>query len=450
MKKSSTQTRIGEAGVALIFRRVSAMGHHWHPTSGPDTGIDGEIELVDPGTGEVRNFRVAVQSKATEGIWRSETDHGFLYKPTPDDLAYWLSSNQPVILVCSRPKTDEAYFRNVQEWAKAPERRATGLIDFNKHTDRFESDVAARLFTLEAREPIVLDPPGPIPRPETVSTNLLPVRWDTDYVWAVDASTDDWGEVFNAAHDAGQTRSDFTIREGRLWALTEMSDEFLNVIGANDEPEAIPLEEFTHSGDRSRTNLLGELARRSLIAQHHNQLRWSGSERVGYFKLYENRPERTFKWGKGKGRTVVKPRKSLQHDGLSGYRHDAARLHFRRVGGVWVLSVSPTYLFTFDGKQVSLFHADALKKMKTQDRSTAVSQQIRMWAYLFTRDRSMLDPSDVQPFHFGDLLKVVVPVRPPEAAWAAPPDDVRGADFYDSDDDIDAALKLFDQVRDPW
>lgn len=58
------------------------MGHHWHPGSTDiDTGIDGEIELVDPGTDEVRNFRIGVQSKATEGIWRSETADGFLYGP---------------------------------------------------------------------------------------------------------------------------------------------------------------------------------------------------------------------------------------------------------------------------------------------------------------------------------------------------------------------------------
>lgn len=151
------------------------MGHHWHPGSGDlDTGIDGEIELVDVSTDEVRNFRIGVQSKATEGIWRSETDEGFFYRAKPTDISYWLGGNQPVLLVCSRPKSDEAYFRDVHQWASDPKTRATGLVDFDKRRDRFDADAADRLFTAEARVPIVLEPPGPLPRPETAKSNLLP------------------------------------------------------------------------------------------------------------------------------------------------------------------------------------------------------------------------------------------------------------------------------------
>jgi hypothetical protein len=65
--KASNQTTIGEKGIALIALRVGEMGHLWHPTSGVDSGIDGEIELRDTETGQVRNFRIGVQSKATEG-----------------------------------------------------------------------------------------------------------------------------------------------------------------------------------------------------------------------------------------------------------------------------------------------------------------------------------------------------------------------------------------------
>jgi hypothetical protein len=94
VKRSSRQVRIGRAGIDLIAQRVGEMGHHWHPGSTDiDTGIDGEIELVDPGTDEVRNFRIGVQRRATEGMWRSETADGFLYRAKPDDIAYWLGGN---------------------------------------------------------------------------------------------------------------------------------------------------------------------------------------------------------------------------------------------------------------------------------------------------------------------------------------------------------------------
>ena len=104
MPKVTKQAATGEKGVALIALRVGEMGHLWHPTSGIDSGIDGEIELRDPGSGQVRNFRIGVQSKATEGAWRTENDKTFLWRADPEHIEYWIGSNQPVILVCSRPR----------------------------------------------------------------------------------------------------------------------------------------------------------------------------------------------------------------------------------------------------------------------------------------------------------------------------------------------------------
>ncbi len=75
--------------------------------------------------------------------------------------------------------------------------------------------------------------------------------------------------------------------------------------------------------------------------------------------------------------------------------------------------VSPTYLFTYDGRKVSSFHADALKKIKAFDRAAAVSQQLRMWEWLLTRPPNMLDADgSPAPFHLGPLVEVSIDVRP--------------------------------------
>jgi hypothetical protein len=424
------------------------MGHHWHPGSGDlDTGIDGEIELVDASNNEVRNFRIGVQSKATEGVWRSETDEDFFFRAKPDDVAYWLGGNQPVLLVCSRPHKSEAYFRDVHQWASDPKARASGLVDFDKQRDRFDAAAADRLFTAEARVPIVLEPPGPLPQTEKVKSNLLPVYWQTPSLWSIASPSDDWDGWFSKALEAGQARTDVAMRERRLWSLSPFEQPFLDAIAVEGSPEALSLDAYTQSADLDRVNLIAELLRKTLISTHHDQLRWSAITKAAYFKLWDSKPERKFKWGPGTGRTVVKPRPSLKHEGLSGYRHDAAELTIRRLNGQFVVAVSPTYLFTYDGRKRSSFHAEALKKMKTLDRAAAVSQQLRMWEYLLAESGRL--GADEGPFRLGRLLEVEIPVRPPEQAWIEAPADVDddGMEPLGEVDD-DTELRLFSDVGD--
>ena len=83
--------------------------------------------------------------------------------------------------------------------------------------------------------------------------------------------------------------------------------------------------------------------------------------------------------GQGSRRTVVTPRESTTHDGYAGYRHDAAELGVRRIGGHWFLQIEPTYLFTWDGYKVSGHHDDALSGIKRRETHPAVSQALRMW-----------------------------------------------------------------------
>ena len=77
-KKIDRSAHIGDAGIALIHRRVSEMGYVWRE-KGKDAGVDGEIEFRVPVTGEVTNRRVLVQSKASENLFPGETDRSFHY-----------------------------------------------------------------------------------------------------------------------------------------------------------------------------------------------------------------------------------------------------------------------------------------------------------------------------------------------------------------------------------
>ena len=110
MKKISDATIVGQQGINLIERVTLEMGFAWNPTN-IDVGIDGYIEIRDPASGQATNCIIQVQSKATEQPFDAETGSSFEYRCAPKDLDYWMGGNAPVILVRSRPKTNEAYCR---------------------------------------------------------------------------------------------------------------------------------------------------------------------------------------------------------------------------------------------------------------------------------------------------------------------------------------------------
>lgn len=436
-KKASKQAVIGEQGVALIARVVLGMGHLWHATTGTDSGIDGEIELRDPATAVVRNVRIGVQSKATTGKWAGETHTEFVYKPKPADIDYWLSSNQPVLLVCSRPSTDEIYWRSVQEWALDPAARATGLIRFDKKRDRFDSATRDQLFDLRATSADRVEPPGPAPIPEDLLTNLMPVAWRSEGLYSVAVPTGDARALFAPAREAGVHDWSAVLRTGRLWSLTPFDDRLIAAIGASDEME-LALAEFLSSDDRGDLNVVRELVRRSILASHRKWLLWHQQRQVAYFRCRpEEHVEVRYAWSTGRGRAVVSPRWAKGDEHFTGYRHDAAELAVRRLDGEWFLQINPTYLFTWDGRQLSGHHERALAGIKKRDRHATVSQTLRLWEHLLSEQLTFDKPQIDEPFALERLAEVRTPVGINDASWrrispseAVSDDDLQGS-IYD-------------------
>jgi hypothetical protein len=434
--KAQNQAVTGEGGVHRIAQIVDAMDHLWHPTVGVDSGIDGEIELRDAHTGEVRNVRIGVQSRATERKWDRETDKRLSYRPDPKQVAYWLSSNQPVLLICVRPSTGEAYWRSVQEWARDPEQRATGYIRFDKERDRFDVDAREALFDLKASAQDRVEPPGPVPQPEELLTNQMPLTWRTDTVWSAAVPTSDARALFGPAWERGLGHSASALREGRLWSFAPFDERFSAAIGAS-EIRSDSLSLLLAKDDGPATNLLKELVVRSLI-DRHAQLRWHAFKRVAYFRRGDEYQEVRYQWTTGKGRAVVSPQLAKAEDHhFMGYRHEAAELTVRRLDELWTLQITPTYLFTWDGNQLSGHHDKALAGIKKMDRHRAVSAQLRMWEHLLLERPDLLRPEGHADFALGDLLKAKVPFGINEKAWEKLPDDdaeVAQGSFFELDD----------------
>lgn len=139
---------LGEKGVKLVGRRFLDMGFPWHPTNAPlDAGIDGFIELRDPSTGEASNSWIAVQSKARTYL-EKESEQTFEFTCTARDLEYWRRGNMPVLLVVSRPDTDEAWWVAVKEYFRDSATHNSRRIVFDKAGNRLGPDARLPLLSL--------------------------------------------------------------------------------------------------------------------------------------------------------------------------------------------------------------------------------------------------------------------------------------------------------------
>src|SRR6266404_160369 len=122
--------RIGQRGINVIERIVEEMGHLWTPTRpSSDAGTDGFIELCNHESGATGQI-VQVQSKATLGSFRNETDSSFEYLCDERDLTHWMEGNAPFILILSRPP-DEAYWIPIKSYFSDPQVRAKRLVVFD-------------------------------------------------------------------------------------------------------------------------------------------------------------------------------------------------------------------------------------------------------------------------------------------------------------------------------
>ena len=192
---------------------------------------------------------------------------------------------------------------------------------------------------------------------------------------------------------------------------------FLDAIGATTEKRSA-LEMWFGSDAAPDLNLIRDLVRRRVISDHHQHLLWHYEKRLVFFRL-RYPPDAwkpvSFKWSRGAGRTVVSPRESTTHDGYSGYRHDAAELGVRRIGGRWFVQVKPTYLFTWDGYQVSGHHDEALSGIKRRETHPAVSQALRMWEHCLVEKLRITGGASPMTLH--RLQTVTSPRSFQDAAW---------------------------------
>ncbi|GAA2271755.1 hypothetical protein GCM10010415_43090 [Streptomyces atrovirens] len=423
-KTVTRQTFIGEKGIALIERRCLEMGHLFHPRR-VDHGIDGHIDLVEPGSGAVLNLTLLVQSKAQDRRFSGETDDAFHYVCDQRDLDHWLSGNSPVILVFSHPESDEAWWTEVKAAFPDAVSRAKRVVHIDKRTQRFDRDAAQALLHLAVPRTAGLYL-RPAPITEVLTTNLLPVTEMPPTVHLAPAAFTDYRAAGAALDAQGQRASGWILRDGLVLSFHSLRDSPLRVLCAGD-PERHETAEWADSDDLDTQHRFADLLSRT-VQSSYPDLRWHKDRKHMHFRATSHLGPR--KAGKGpgsRGRTVFGPHASKSDPQRVGFYHHAAlRTRFRRLGGVWYCQLEPDYCFTTDGRTEHPYADRLLAGIKRLDRHPAVRGWTHVWANYLNQDVDLF--TEPRPIQFGELATMTVDRGIDDRWWGPAPSGVAPED----------------------
>lgn len=439
-KTVTPQAIIGEQGIALITQRCLEMGYLFHPRR-VDHGIDGHIDLVDPGSRALLNQTLLVQSKASSRPFPSETDESFRYPCDERDLELWLSGNAPVILVFSHPERDEAWWADVKAAFPDAASRATRTVVISKQAQRFAKTAAPDLLRLAvpAQSGLYLRPP---PITEILTTNLLPVTEVPPVIYAAPSSVTDYraaGEVLSG--QAGR-RPGWILRDGLVLSFTSLREQPLSALCDGDVEEH-DTSEWAGSEDADVRYRFTDLLSRT-VQDSYAELRWHNARRHVHFRATPDlRPRKAGKGPRSRGRTVFGPHYAKSEpDRISYYHHAALRTRFRSIGGTWYCQLEPGYCFTTDGYAEAGFADSLLAGIKRMDRHPAVAGWTRMWANYLGQPPDLFSPP--RPVLLGTLATVTVDRGIDDRWWGPVPADAVPDEDHDHPqaDDAHAAAAL--------
>ncbi len=419
-KKIHRNGLIGQAGVNLIERVAIEMGCIWNQSGGLEAGIDGYIELRDAKTGAMFNSIVQVQSKAVDRAFTVETATGFEFLCDERDLDYWLGGNAPVILVVSRPASGEAYWVSIKEYFRDPTVRKARKVRFDKARDRFDAGARDALFRLALAEGTGLYL-TPVPREETLYSNLLPVVACAARIFVADTEYRLSGPLVAAFRERDlYPRREWFLKEGKIFSFHDLAEPPWSDICDRGTVEDFDSREWSDADDPDLRRDFARLLGRALSEKTGREMRYERDQGYYHFKAPRDRLTRTFEYRNLRStarRTVVKAYPSKRDpERIAHWRHAAFAGRFKRLDADWYLEIIPTYHFTVDGWQTHPFGGELLAGIKRLEHNQNVLSQVLMWGAYLTRPGDLFTPT--YPFlTLGPPLTFAVAAGLDDALW---------------------------------
>lgn len=396
MPKTVTDPQIiGSRGESFVAERANAMGFIFTATGRLEAGIDGLLEIRDRQSGKATAQLVAVQVKTkARSAYTAETESGFEYLMDETDLAYWRGSNLPVILVLVHLERRIAYWKSVEEGAGSGGRR----LRIDKNADVFDDTACEAIAALcVSRGGWGVSFP-PLRTGENGHLNLLEVILPKKIFVGASPFKSGGAALRELLEHEDRPPDDWVIRGGQFISFRDPRDGPLVHIVDIGSVEPFDSDEIAFSDDEPDEHTIIDLLRRTLTAQLDGVLAYSRPQHAFFFAARSETIERAYFYRSLKHRTSAAVVKQYKKDGKVVYvRHHAFEPRFWRIGNQWYLSITPTFVFTWDGFRPDRFGPSRLAGKKKLEHQAALTGQFVMWRYL------LIDDADGEPAHLFDL-----------------------------------------------
>jgi hypothetical protein len=436
-KKLSPQQLVGQRGELQVADRALAMGFAFQGFNRLETGVDGMMELRDPTTHAMSAKWIGAQVKTTEkGRYTAETSEGFEYLLNLSDLDYWEGSNIPIIIVLVRIEDGAMFWKPVDCGRKGEPRR----LIFDKAKDVFDVSAADAVAALTIEKDRLGSYVPPMMSGDLLHLNLVRMVLPPSIFVAHSPFKSQREATKEMMSHTGHHHFDWVIRDRTFWSFRNPRGSSVAEVVDMDTLETVDTESLALLEETDDENAFIDLLRRSVEAQLRDDLAFHKDSRSLYFRAI------------GAGRTRRYDYRSLQQvtsaDVVSIHekvgremmmRHHAFSPRYQRIGGVWFVSISPTFVFTSDGHLPHPASSIMLAGKKKLERNGAIRGQIVMWRHLLVEsgrpphdllvDRSLLDTR--ARIKFEPLEPIMMDVTVPEEVWKR--DDPHAADLISSE-----------------
>ena len=427
-KKVSPQSILGQLGANLIERFVLQMKYVWRPLNIFDVGIDGEIEICDPVTGEATGSIIKVQAKATERAFQAETENSFEFTCDQRDLDYWLRGNAPVILIVCRPP-DEAYWISIKEYFRELDTLKTRKVLFDKQKHRFDSSSASALKDLAVPKNSGIYF-SPLQKTDTLYSNLLQVKSFASNIYIAETDFRHAGAIWEEFKKKNiRVGGEWFLKDQRIFSFHDLENPPFHSICDVGTLERFDANEWAESSDEEQQRDFVRLLNLALRERTRRLNLWFDKSQ-DYYYFGAPRDLRTLKiiYQSLKlqvPREVFKKYGKKKDQKITAYcRHSAFWGDFLRLGENWFLQITPTYHFTLDGKNPDRYREEHVKGIKRLERNPAVIGHLLMWADFLRKPTRDLFSQEEYPFlSFGNLEKVELDVSLPDEIWYAAEED---------------------------